>query len=105
MVAPIFFFSVLISPTTSSATAVLMLFSGRTDGQSVLRHLVRPPDPEAEPVQVDVLAALAFAGVSAVKRQPQEGPDARLLAGVVIPVGVGVGLDHPPPRPPVGPRV
>src|SRR6185369_4795206 len=82
----------------SSATAVLMSLSRSG-------HLVGPPDAEAEPVQVDVLAPLALAGVPAVQRQPQERPYARLLAGVVVPVGVAIGLHHPPPRAPVGPGV
>src|SRR5262249_40521232 len=99
IVAPIFFLRRLMSATTSSATAVLMR------SLPVSSHLVRAPDAETEAIQVDVLAAFALAGVGAIKAQPQEGPRARLLAAVVVPMRVAVGLHHPSPGSAVRPAV
>jgi len=66
-------------------------------GRSNVSLLVGVPDAEAEAVHVDVFAALAFAGGTALERQAQKAPEAGAVAGVVLAGRVGVGFDEPAP--------
>src|SRR5262245_13488810 len=78
------------------------LASGEHTGGKLFRGR---PDLHAEAFEVEVLALVGLAGAAAVNADAQEAPQARLLAGVVVAVGVGVGLQQPPPRAALAARV
>src|SRR5207253_1837207 len=58
---------------------------------------VHRPDAQAEALQVDVLTLVRLAGAAAVEADAQEAPQRQRLAGVVVAVVVGVGLQQPAP--------
>ena len=64
---------------------------------NVPHTLFRRQKPQPESLQVDVLALVGFLGAAAVDGEPQVGPQAQRLTGVVVAVRVGVAFQQPAP--------
>jgi hypothetical protein len=52
---------------------------------------------EPKSVQVDLFGTLAIGGAAAFQRQPEECPNRRAFAGMIVAVRIGIGFDEPAP--------